>query len=218
MENKPIECPQQPETNKFKKHATSEICLLPSPSYSRGQACKAQSQHKHFMTLWNHSSNAFAILWQLKGQYSKLMWRVFPKKCCPPDSLLHLPNIHHPHLLRPLHHFYLLYIIIIIIIIITIIITITITITINTNTITITISITIIVVIIIIIITIIINIINLTYTNLSTNLIYLTGIIYNTWITYIIINITTSSTSPTSSKLSNLSSLTTWPSSSSYTA
>ena len=114
LENKPIECPQQPETNKFKKHATSEICLLPSPSYSRGQACKAQSQHKHFMTLWNHSSNAFAILWQLKGQYSKLMWRVFPKKCCPPDSLLHLPNIHHPHLLRPLHQLHLLYIIIII--------------------------------------------------------------------------------------------------------
>ena len=27
----------------------SEVCLLPRPSYSRGRACKAQSQHKHFM-------------------------------------------------------------------------------------------------------------------------------------------------------------------------
>ena len=27
----------------------SEVCLLPCPSYSRGRAYKAQSQHKHFM-------------------------------------------------------------------------------------------------------------------------------------------------------------------------
>ena len=27
----------------------SEVCLLPRPSYSRGRAYKAQSQHKHFM-------------------------------------------------------------------------------------------------------------------------------------------------------------------------
>jgi len=27
----------------------SEVCLLPRPSYSRGRACNAQSQHKPFM-------------------------------------------------------------------------------------------------------------------------------------------------------------------------
>ena len=31
------------------KHAVSEVCFLPRPSYSRGRACKAQSQHKNFM-------------------------------------------------------------------------------------------------------------------------------------------------------------------------
>ena len=48
-ENKPKEYPQQPETKTVAKHAMSEVCLLPRPSYSRGRACKAQSQHKHFM-------------------------------------------------------------------------------------------------------------------------------------------------------------------------
>ena len=47
--NKPAEYPQQPETKTVAKHAMSEVCLLPRPSYSRGRACKAQSQHKHFM-------------------------------------------------------------------------------------------------------------------------------------------------------------------------
>ena len=49
IRNKPKEYPQQPETKTVAKHAMSEICLLPLPSYSRGRACKAQSQHKHFM-------------------------------------------------------------------------------------------------------------------------------------------------------------------------
>jgi hypothetical protein len=47
--NKPKEYPQQPETKTVAKHAMSEVCLLPRPSYSRGRAYKAQSQHKHFM-------------------------------------------------------------------------------------------------------------------------------------------------------------------------
>jgi hypothetical protein len=47
--NKPKEYSQQPETKKLNKHATSEMRLLPSPSYSRGRACKAQSQRKRFM-------------------------------------------------------------------------------------------------------------------------------------------------------------------------
>ena len=47
--NKPKEYPQQPETKTVAKHAMSEVCLLPRPSYSRGRACKAQSQHKHLM-------------------------------------------------------------------------------------------------------------------------------------------------------------------------
>ena len=100
--------PQQPETKKFNKNATSEMCLLPSPSYSKGRACKAQSQHKHFMkTVF---PKAFAILWQLKGQYSRSSCEgFFSKNRCPPHALLHLPNIHHPHLLCPLHHLHLLH-------------------------------------------------------------------------------------------------------------
>ena len=47
--NKPKEYRQQPETKTVAKHAMSEVCLLPRPSYSRGRAYKAQSQHKHFM-------------------------------------------------------------------------------------------------------------------------------------------------------------------------
>jgi hypothetical protein len=79
--NKPKKYPQQPEPKTLDQHAMSEICLLPSPSYSRGQACKAQSQHKHVMkTVF---PQAFAILWQLKGE------TFFPKNCCPPHSLLH---------------------------------------------------------------------------------------------------------------------------------
>ena len=41
----------------------SEVCLLPRPSYSRGRACKAQSQHKHCRK--NGFPKAFAILWQI---------------------------------------------------------------------------------------------------------------------------------------------------------
>ena len=75
---------------------------------SRGRACKAQSQHKHFMK--TAFPKAFAILWQLKCQYPRSSCEgFFPKNCCPPHSSLHLPNIHHPHLLRPLHHLHLLY-------------------------------------------------------------------------------------------------------------
>ena len=47
--NKPKEYPQPPETKTAAKHAMSEVCLLPRPSYSRGRACKAQSQLKHFI-------------------------------------------------------------------------------------------------------------------------------------------------------------------------
>ena len=49
FQEKPKEYPQQPETKTVNKHTTSETCLLPSPSYSRGRACKAQSQYKHFV-------------------------------------------------------------------------------------------------------------------------------------------------------------------------
>ena len=112
--------PQQPETKKFNKNATSEMCLLPSPSYSKGRACKAQSQHKHFMkTVF---PKAFAILRQLKGQYSRSSCEgFFSKNRCPPHALLHLPNIHHPHLLCPLHHLHLLHHLLYIIIVILII-------------------------------------------------------------------------------------------------
>ena len=99
--NKPKEYPQQPETKTAAKPAMSEVCLLPRPSYSRGRACKAQSQHKHFM------KKRFSKLWPI---FPKLVRRVFfPKNCCPPHSSLHLANIHHPHLLCPLHHQHLLY-------------------------------------------------------------------------------------------------------------
>ena len=54
-------------------------------------------------TLWKNAfPKAFAILWPI---CPKLVHRVFfPKNCYPPHSSLHLPNIHHPHLLCPLHH------------------------------------------------------------------------------------------------------------------
>ena len=43
-----------------------------------------------------------AILWHLKGQYSRRSCEgFFPKNCCPPHFSLYLPNIHHPHLLCP---------------------------------------------------------------------------------------------------------------------
>jgi len=37
-QKKPKEYPQQPETKTVAKHAMSEVCLLPGPSYSRGWA------------------------------------------------------------------------------------------------------------------------------------------------------------------------------------
>ena len=86
--NKPKEYPQQPETKIVAKHAMSEVCLLPRPSYSRGRAYKAQSQHKHFM------KNRFSK--SVRNTVAKIL---FPKNCCPPHSSLHLPNIHHPHLM-----------------------------------------------------------------------------------------------------------------------
>ena len=43
-------------------------------------------------------------------QYSRSLCEgFFQKNCRPPHSSLHLPNIHHPHLLCPLHHLHLLY-------------------------------------------------------------------------------------------------------------
>ena len=36
--NKPKEYPQLAETKTVAKHAMSEVCLLPRPSYSRGRA------------------------------------------------------------------------------------------------------------------------------------------------------------------------------------
>ena len=59
--NKPKEYPQQPETKTVAKHAMSEVCLLPRPSYSRGRAYKAQSQHKQ--TLYEKP------LFQKRSQY-----------------------------------------------------------------------------------------------------------------------------------------------------
>ena len=49
VENKPNQHPQQPETKAVDKHVMGEICLFNSPSHSRGRACRAESQHKHFM-------------------------------------------------------------------------------------------------------------------------------------------------------------------------
>ena len=99
--NKPKEYPQQPETKTVAKHAMSEVCLLPRPSYSRGRAYKAQSQHKHFI------KNRFSK--RVRNTSRSSCEGFFPKNCCPPHSSLYLPNIHHPHLLCPLHHLRLLY-------------------------------------------------------------------------------------------------------------
>ena len=103
--NKPKEYPQQPETQTVAKHAMSEVCLLPRPSYSRGRACKAQSQHKRFMKKRFSKSvcNTVANIPEARAKGFS------PKNCCPPHSSLHLPNIHHPHLLCPLRHLHLLH-------------------------------------------------------------------------------------------------------------
>ena len=103
--NKPKEYPQQPETKTAAKHAMSEVCLLPRPSYSRGRAYKAQSQHKHFMKN-RFSKSVRNTVAKIPEARAKVF---FPKNFCPPHSSLHLPNIHHPHLLCPLHHLHLLY-------------------------------------------------------------------------------------------------------------
>ena len=73
----------------------SEVCLLPSPSYSRGRACCAQSQHKQFMKK-RFSKSVCNIVANIPEARARVF---FPKSCCPPHSSLHLPNIHHPHLL-----------------------------------------------------------------------------------------------------------------------
>ena len=91
------------------KHATSEVCLLSRPSYSRGRACKVQSQHKHFMKkLFSKSvCNTVANIPEARAK------GFFDKELLSPHSSLHIPNIHHPHLLYPLfiyiHHLHLLY-------------------------------------------------------------------------------------------------------------
>ena len=131
---------------------------------------------------------AFAILWQLKGQYFRNSSEIrttcfFPKNCCQFHFSFHLPDIHHPHLLCPVHHLRLLYhllhhLLYIYIYIYTIIIT-----------------------IIIIIPYICPPKLPTPPTHFSINLIYITCLIYNTYNTYIIIYITTSSTSPTASHL-----------------
>ena len=81
----------------------SKICLLPSPSYSRGQACKAQSQHKHFMKTRFSKSMCNTVAAEGPSSCEGFL----PKNCCPPHSSLYIRNIHHPHLLRPLHHLHL---------------------------------------------------------------------------------------------------------------
>jgi hypothetical protein len=77
--NKPKEYPQQPETKTATKHAMGEVCLLPSPSYSRGRACKAQSRHKHFMK--NRFSKRVCNTVEAEGPiFPKLVRRVFLKE------------------------------------------------------------------------------------------------------------------------------------------
>ena len=77
--NKPKEYPQQPETKTATKHAMGEVCLLPSPSYSRGRACKAQSRHKHFMK--NRFSKSVCNTVEAEGPiFPKLVRRVFLKE------------------------------------------------------------------------------------------------------------------------------------------
>ena len=89
---------------------------LPNTQWVKYVYCPALFTLEVGRTRCNHSTNtlwknafpkAFAILWPI---CPKLVRRAFfPKNCCPPHSSLHLPNIHHPHLLCPLHHLHLLY-------------------------------------------------------------------------------------------------------------
>jgi len=75
----PKSIPQQPETKKVAKQAMSEVCLLSRRSYSRGRACKAQSQHKHFMK--NRFSESVCNTVEAEGPiFPKLVRRVFLKE------------------------------------------------------------------------------------------------------------------------------------------
>ena len=107
--NKPKEYPQQPETKTVAKHAMSEVCLLPRPSYSRGRAYKAQSQHKHFMKNRFSKSVRNTVAKIPEARAKVFSQRTAVRLTLQPHSSLHLPNIHHPHLLCPLHHLHLLY-------------------------------------------------------------------------------------------------------------
>ena len=187
--DKPKEYPQQTETKAVDKHAMSEICFFNSPSHSRGQrrACRAESQHKHFM------KTAFPKAFAFTSPTSCGSWRAnipearvkgFSQRTAAHlilnliyltfiihiSSVLYITYIFcaistlHLHLHLQEH-----YIIIIIIIIINI-----------TN-------------IIYVYLTYIIF--ASTYTFFHQTAIYMTYIIYNTYMTYIIIYITTSSAS-----------------------
>ena len=83
------------------------VCCPALLTLEVGRARRNQSTN----TLWkNVFQKAFAVLWQLKGQYSRSSCeRFFPKNCCPPHFSFHLPNRHHPHPLCPLHHLHFLY-------------------------------------------------------------------------------------------------------------
>ena len=71
--------PQQPETKTVAKLSMSEVCLLPRPSYSRGRACKAQSQHQHFMK--KRFSESVCNTVEAEGPiFPKLVRRVFLKE------------------------------------------------------------------------------------------------------------------------------------------
>ena len=161
--NKPKEHPQQPETKTVAKHAMSEVCLLPRPSYSRGRAYKAQSQHKHFMKNRFSKSVRNTVAKTPEARAKAFSQRTAVRLTLHFIYLTYIIHIsyvlylHHLHLLyRFLHHLLWIYIYIY-----TIIIIITIT-------------------IIIIIITYICltYIIYTTYT-FSINLIYMTCFIYN---------------------------------------
>ena len=107
-ENKPKECPQQPETSETEtvaKHAMCESYCLALLTLEVGRARRNHSTN----TLWK---TAFPKRAQYCGQYSRSSCEGFcPKNGCPPHFSLHLPSIYHLHLLCPLtlNHLHLLY-------------------------------------------------------------------------------------------------------------
>ena len=95
------EYPQLPETKTISNTQWVKYVYCPAlVTLEVGHARRNHSTHTHFLK--NRFSKSFCnTVANIPEARAK---GFFPKNCCPPHSSLHLPNIHHPHLICPLHH------------------------------------------------------------------------------------------------------------------